>query len=255
MSGFERLALGYFAALALAAPFTGAAAPAVRRALLLCAAAAGAVVLASNTLGSDARAWLGHAYLAVGYWAPGLLAPARAPTRFESWLARTDARWRSRLPAPPRWIERPAALSYLSCYLLVPAGFLVAWMAGPAPVNRYWLSVLAAALGCYAWLPWLTSRPPRALDPTPPDSTLDRANTRVLRTFSHGWNTFPSGHAAVALVVALNAAPLSPLAGAVLAVLAAGVALGAVTGRHHYAPDVAAGLAFGGAVGAAALLF
>jgi membrane-associated phospholipid phosphatase len=255
MFGFERLALGYFVALALAAFLTRSNTRGLRTTLLVSLGSAAAVVVAARSLGDDARRWLGHAYLAAGYWAPALLASPDYPRRFESWLVSLDSEWRRRLPTPPRWMERPAALSYFLCYPLVPAGFVMVWVVDAGSIDRYWVSVLSAGLGCYVWLPWLPSRPPRTLGDRTRPAGVDRLNLLLLDRLSHGWNTFPSGHAAVALAIALHLLPLTWPAGVAFGVLAAGISVGAVTGRHHYVPDVVGGLALGAAaVGVSALM-
>jgi membrane-associated phospholipid phosphatase len=70
-------------------------------------------------------------------------------------------------------------------------------------------------------------------------------NTSVLRTVSHQFNTFPSGHVAVATAVALTVLPVSIGAGALFGIVAVGIALGAAAGRYHYGIDVLAGALVG----------
>jgi membrane-associated phospholipid phosphatase len=60
---------------------------------------------------------------------------------------------------------------------------------------------------------------------------------------SHRVNTFPSGHAAGSLAVALAVIGTLPSAGAVLIVLAAAICVACVVGRYHYVIDVVAGAA------------
>ena len=66
-------------------------------------------------------------------------------------------------------------------------------------------------------------------------------NLRVLGAASIQVNTFPSGHAAEALVAALLVAALSPWILGVMMLAALAVAGGAVLGRYHYAIDAFAG--------------
>jgi membrane-associated phospholipid phosphatase len=70
-------------------------------------------------------------------------------------------------------------------------------------------------------------------------------NVLLLRRVSHQFNTFPSGHVAVATAVALAVFPVSRLAGVILGVIAAGIAAGAAAGRYHYGIDVVAGAGVG----------
>jgi membrane-associated phospholipid phosphatase len=66
-------------------------------------------------------------------------------------------------------------------------------------------------------------------------------NLRILRHGSVQWNTFPSGHVATASAAALAVGAVLPAAGAVLGLIAIGVAVAAAAGRYHYVADVVAG--------------
>jgi membrane-associated phospholipid phosphatase len=247
---YETLALAYAAALAVGA----ALAPAGRRARgLLASGALAACVLAvaaSATAASATAGWrllAPHVYLLLGYWAPALLVRRAAGdphlTPFETWLARTDAVLRPRMPAVPPRIVALTELAYLGCYPLVPLSFVLVWSRGtPLDLERFWLSVLASGYVCYGTLPWLPSRPPRMVGARAPEPRGVRAiNARVLGRLSHGWNTFPSGHVAIATMSALAVWQVWPAAGVLVGVLAAAVAAGAAAGRYHYVVDVFAG--------------
>jgi membrane-associated phospholipid phosphatase len=67
-------------------------------------------------------------------------------------------------------------------------------------------------------------------------------NASVLRAVSVGWNTFPSGHAAASIAVALAVGARMPVVGAVFGAIAISICIGSVTGRYHYAADAAAGV-------------
>jgi membrane-associated phospholipid phosphatase len=184
------------------------------------------------------------------YWLPAQLV-TRVPHRFEAWLRRTEAE-AARLVSPVARRVRMrghgfAELAYLCCYPLVPAAFLVVDLNGSTrDIDRFWTSVLAAGYVCYISLPWLVSRPPRALEAVPLEpSRLRRMNVDVLDRFSHGWNTFPSGHVAVAFAAALTVVQVAPYAGVVFVIVAGGIAIGSVSGRYHYTVDAIAGLAVG----------
>jgi membrane-associated phospholipid phosphatase len=247
---FETLAVVFFAAVAIAAPAT--AAPGRRRlqaALLAIVLAAGALIVAQTVM-SDLRGWFGHIYLVAGYWTPALLVPSRQAedTAFEGWLIRTDARWR-RPMALPTTVVPLLELSYLLCYVIVPIAFVIVWARGTtADVDRFWTAVLLSGFLCYGSLPWLLSRPPRALDRGTSRAAGVRAlNEFVLARVSHGMNTFPSGHVAVSVAAALEVLFVSPPAGLLLIVLACAIAAGAFVGRYHYGVDVAAGVLVGAA--------
>ena len=248
----------YFGALAALSPLTGT----VRRWPAVGVAAAifaGAIVAFSRVLGANARLWLGHLYLIAGYWLPALLV-TRAPNRFEAWLLSTESAWRSsqlaRAPLARTLMVRVrplTELAYLCCYPVVPAAFLTVYVNGSvADVNRFWMSVLAAGYVCYISLPWLVSRPPRVLTRSDRSGRSDRStlwvrrlNVKMLDSLSHGWNTFPSGHVAVAFAAALSVMPSAPRAGIVFLALAVGILIGSVTGRYHYTLDALIGASVG----------
>ena len=134
-------------------------------------------------------------------------------------------------------------LAYAGVYVLVPIALLIrfATVAEPNP-DKFWTIILVTDFVCFACLPWIQTRPPRALSGQPPwQSGLRRMNERVLATTSIQHNTFPSGHAAeaVACVLLVAAAPWPVLMA--VAVAAALVSAGAVLGRYHYAADAVVG--------------
>lgn len=247
MFAFEMLALAYFVALTLAAAVDSRArGPRTWRFLLRSAAVVLLIYVSSQRGANDLRSWLGHAYLVFGYWLPALLAgPPSSP--FESWLRRSDERWRRWAFTLPRWSRSLLEVSYLLCYPLVPAAFTVVWLRGSQQdIDRFWTAVLVAGFACYGSLPWLVSRPPRslALGAAPPES-IRRVNIALLNRLSHGLNTFPSGHVAVSIAAALMLLDVSLVAAVVFGLVAAAIAAGAVIGRYHYAIDVLLGAAVG----------
>lgn len=132
-------------------------------------------------------------------------------------------------------------LLYLCVYAVVPLGAAVLLLAGRLEsLAPYWTTVFVAELSCYAALPWLQSRPPRALDqPGVRDQpgAVRGLNLALLRHGSIQANTFPSAHAAGAVAVALSVHSAMPGAGLVFLIVAAGITLATVLGRYHYAAD------------------
>jgi PAP2 superfamily protein len=188
--------------------------------------------------------------LLAGYWLSGLL--FRGPhLSLEAWLRRTDGiifralRIDRVLERAPLWALELLEAFYLSVYAVIATGALVAAVAGGEALSRFWTLVLAAELACYVWLPWVRSRPPRALEPPGVMARraprLRRWNSAVLASGSVQANTLPSGHVAGAVAAALGVLPLS--GGVALALLAASaaIAIAATAGRYHYAVDCAAG--------------
>jgi PAP2 superfamily protein len=231
---FEIVAVAYFVVLAVVSPLAGASArwiPVGAAAL----AAGGAVLAASRVLGPDLRVWLALLYLVAGYWLPAQLV-TQSPAAFEAWLRRNEAFGSF---GSFRWLREMLELAYLCCYPVVPAAFLAVYLNGSiGDVDRFWTAVLAAGYLCYFSLPWLVSRPPRLLEQAVvDDSRLRRLNLRVLDRFSHGWNTFPSGHVAVAFAAALSVMAVTAVLGTAFLIVAVGIAIGSVSGRYHYLVD------------------
>ena len=251
---FETLTAIFLALLGLAAPFTRAPRPRRASAAALAVVLAAAAYASSNLLTTDVRLWMGHLYLACGYWIPGLMASPGASPGFEAWLVRADALCRRVVPTLWPWLIALLEVSYLLCYVLVPIAFVVVWRSGTiADVDRFWTAVLLGGFACYGTLPWLTSRPPRVLEHgVAIKSRVRGVNEFVLARVSHGLNTFPSGHVAVSVAAALEVLRFSPAVGAAMLLVALAIAAGAYTGRYHYAADVLIGFIAG--VVAAALI-
>jgi membrane-associated phospholipid phosphatase len=256
MTPFEWLALIYFAAVPLAA-----ARHARPRGWLYAAGAILLVIVARLAAPWEARAWLPHAYLMLGYWIPAAFTRGINP-RFETWLTNADERLDARLRAAdaprrptgdPMAAESPQSargswrpshlleLAYLLCYPLVPAAFTIVFLLGtPEDVVRFWIAVLAAGYACYWSLPWTAARPPRLVSPREA-TLLAGINAHVLGRVSHNMNTFPSGHVAVSLAASLAVVWVSLAWGLGLLAMAVTIAVAAVNGRYHYLVDVLVG--------------
>jgi len=201
-----------------------------------------------------ARDWAPFLYVSVGYYLTGFLfvAPSLA---LEAWLLKWDHRWfgdpTTRFAKWPWWVVAYLDVVYTLCFLLLPGGFAALALTGHSDrANRYWTMVLAADLGAFAPLSVFQTRPPWALEPAPTlrASGLHRLASYVVRYGTTGVNTFPSGHVAVTIAVAIGVISTLPVTGAILLCLAASIAVACVVGRYHYAVDVLAGAALGAAV-------
>jgi hypothetical protein len=249
MRSFEAFVIAYLVFFAVA-PLFARVSPR-RRTTTAAAAASMAIALAivARVLPLDVRLWLPFLYIAIGYWIPVPLVPLARGGTFEAWLRWTDAAVGREIGRIPAWLSSVLELGYLACFPLVPISFAAVWFAGSRDdVAQYWLRVLMAGYACYITLPWLVSRPPRLLDEGAADASrtaVTRLNRFVLGRVSHRLNTFPSGHVAVSVAAALGVANVWPAAGAVLSVVAAAVAVGAVAGRYHYVADVVLGAVVG----------
>lgn len=134
---------------------------------------------------------------------------------------------------PIRWRPR------LTATALGLAGLALLMVVDAADLYRV---VLPPAYLCYATLPFVCTQPPRALEHSEQTySEIRKLNLFVIQAVTHQANTFPSGHAAVAVAVALYVTPLNPIAGIVFLFAALSIMVGAFYGRYHYAADVALG--------------
>ena len=182
--------------------------------------------------------------LLIGYWSSGLLFVAPRPAQ-EAVLRWLDDRVNVQSVAArtPRALAEVLESAYAGVYLLIPVALVIHLTFAPQPSpDRFWAIVLITDFICFAVLPWIQTRPPRALETSAPWSSSVRAfNLRMLGATSIQANTFPSGHAAEGLAAALLVTAAPPAI--VLPMLAAGlaVAAGAVLGRYHYLVDALAG--------------
>jgi membrane-associated phospholipid phosphatase len=237
----------YLAAAALVVPLPGA------RRLLVWAVAPLAIGLELTAarghldwLWRDLRDWLPALVILIGYFATGAFF-VKPSARLESWLKG----WDDRLIGGARFERLPAVLRlyldvvYVSCFLMIPAGFgVLLWAGGAALTDRFWTLVLLAEFVAFGTLPWLQARPPWAIE------GRRAADATTVRRFSLFWvketsiraNTFPSGHASASLAVALGLAPAAPWAAVAFGVVAVSIAVGSVVGRFHYAIDAITGL-------------
>ena len=95
---------------------------------------------------------------------------------------------------------------------------------------------------CFAVLPFIQTRPPRALETSQPwRARLRGMNLGSSKHASIRMNTVPSGHAAEALAAALLVVRRPPAVVAAMFIAAAAVSAGAVLGRYHYSIDIIAG--------------
>jgi hypothetical protein len=193
------------------------------------------------------RDWMPAVQILIAYWISGaFVGPPMAGA--EVWLARWD-RWlfdraglSRAIARAPRVVLEGLEAAYLSVYVVVPMGFAIVWFGAiDLDVRRYWNVVVASELICYAMLPWIRTRPPRATADHPGiDSRrvrLRRMNLLVLHRGSIQANTVPSGHAAGAMATALMVMEYLQGPGLALLVLAFLIMAGSIAGRYHYLMD------------------
>lgn len=182
--------------------------------------------------------------LLIAYWSSGLLFVAPRP-RQEAALRWLDDRLRLQDVArhTPRILTEILEAAYAGVYLLIPLALLAHLQYSPSPdPDRFWSIVLITDFICFGVLPWVQTRPPRALESGEPWKSSFRAfNLRVLGATSIQVNTFPSGHAAEGLVAFLLVLAAPPATVVPIFLAAVAVSAGAVLGRYHYLVDALAG--------------
>lgn len=252
----DSIVVGYFVLLLVAALFV----PTVRHRGRVVAVSLAVVACVLSfaffpTFGRVAliRDWSPLAYLLLGYWLPALfVVTTNLPA--ERALLAADRRWFgtnqliARTEHASRALLEILELAYLACYVMVPAGFVLVYVAGARiEVDRFWTAVLIASFLCFGLLPWLPTRPPRTIQDTGNGRRLllRSVNLHVLDRGSCQLNTFPSAHAAAACATALTVAARWPLFGIAFAALAVAIVIGSVVGRYHRAVDAATGAAVG----------
>lgn len=244
---FEWIALAYFSYLAAASWLPPL--PARRRAFLIAAAAAagGAVWAIAHVCTPLVRDCAPLAYILGGYFLSGYLfaAPSSA---VESWLRGWDRRLlgdpATRFAGWPRAVVAFLELVYMGCFLLLPAGLAILLLTGHVElVDRYWMMVMGAEFLAFAPLAFIQTRPPWALERKPElaDPAIHRLASQMVQRLTIRVNTFPSGHAAGSLAVALAIVGVLPGAGLALLGLALAICVACVVGRYHYCVDVVAG--------------
>jgi hypothetical protein len=193
------------------------------------------------------RDWLSAPLMLMVYWQAGRFS-RRPNEHFQNYLHRLDRKWLGtmlRSMADKRiyqWISVCLELAYLSCYALVPFGLAALYFAHMSRhANEYWLVILLATYPCYAFTAFVPTRPPRKektdLVPTRPGK-IRAFNLWIIRRASIGLNTFPSAHVTATLGASLVLLRYVPNIGLTFLLISIGIAVGAVTGRYHYAADI-----------------
>lgn len=247
LRNWEIASVVLFAYTAILAAILRGLAPGIR-ARAISGSAAGILVTAASILAPPAvvlHGWLlPPLLLLLGYWTSGLLFVAPMP-RAEQALLQIDRVLRVRAISStlPRWTAELLEFSYAAVYALIPIALVLHLRFTASPdYDRFWTVVLVTDYVCFAVLPWIQTRPPRALEPGDPwRSSLRAFNLRLLGAASIRVNTFPSGHAAEALAAALLVSNAPSVVVAWMLFNALAVSAGAVLGRYHYATDAVLG--------------
>jgi hypothetical protein len=246
MRFYEWISLAFFAAFGALAWVRRL--PARRRAVITGIAVAGI----GGILGvrfTAIRDWLPLGFIPLAYWQTGqFVLPIHKS--LQSKLEAFDRKYLRPGVPPPVSPDSPLMslfeLAYLFCYPLVPLGLVALYISGIGQfAEEFWNVVLPPAYACYATFPFVQTLPPRTIErdvPWQPHATpLRKLNLLVLRHISIQANTFPSGHVAASLAVALELLAHTTDAGLVFLALTLSIAAGAFFGRYHYGIDVLLG--------------
>lgn len=198
------------------------------------------------------RDWLPASLILLGYHESGRLTLPRRDQPVEKALLRwDDCLARMGLAGFvgrhfPGWLDVILEFSYLQCYVIVPSGIAVLYIAHRrALADQYWCIVLPAFFVAYGLTPLFPAQPPRKLSQggvsAHGPSLIRRLNLWIHDHASIKVNTFPSGHVAGAVSASLALMPPLPLAGACYMIIAVGIVLGSVRGRYHYSVDALLG--------------
>lgn len=237
-----------FFAYTAAAAMAVAGLPARKRARALAAAGVGiALTIASILIPRQPvlHEWvLPPVLLLLAYWASGLLFVAPMPGAERALMRLDRAIGVSRIAAKtPRAIVELLEFAYAGVYPVVPVALVIYLFRTPLPdPGSFWTVVLVTDYVCFGLLPWIQTRPPRAIETVEPwRSSFRPVNLSLLGSTSIQVNTFPSGHAAEALAVALLVLSAPPAYAISMLVAALAISAGAVLGRYHYAADAVLG--------------
>jgi membrane-associated phospholipid phosphatase len=198
------------------------------------------------------RDWLSVAFFQIPFWQSGqfYVTPNKRLQERLTTFDRNFFQMVLRRRAGSRWgigFSLYTEFAYLMCYLIVPLGVAVLYVAGMRYcVDHYWTVVLLAAYICYAVSPFVQALPPRTLvdDKTLgiPPSKVRELNRWILRHASIQVITFPSAHVAASVAASLVLFELVPWMGLVFAWVAVSIAVATVVGGYHYVADVLSGI-------------
>ncbi len=196
------------------------------------------------------RDWLPVPLTLVPYWQTGQF--FNGPNeKIQAWLVESD-RWLLNFASRTgltfgRFARLSMEWAYMLCYPLVPLGLATLYAAGlRRDASAYWFFVLVPTYLCYAITPFFPALPPRSVgkEGTASPSNKSRVfNLWILKLGSIQAISFPSGHVAASLAIALVLLQYLPVAGAIFLVITLWIAIAAVVGRYHYAIDVVLGAA------------
>jgi membrane-associated phospholipid phosphatase len=152
--------------------------------------------------------------------------------------------------APQLWLSEPLHAAYLSYYFIIFGPPLLLFLRGrTAAFRRMVFAVMLSFFAHYLFFIYFPVQGPRYLFAAPAGDLAAgpfyQIAHRVLEAGSAQGAAFPSSHVGVSVTQTLMALHFMPRLAPVLALLTAGLAVGAIYGGFHYAIDAIAGLVLG----------
>ena len=197
------------------------------------------------------RDWLPAGLIPLAYWQTGAFFPKRKRElehRLQDFDRKLFSLWsRSRVDLKGhQLLNTYLELAYSLCYALIPGGLAVLYLSGQkSQTNWYWAVILPPTYLCYLATVFVHVLPPRLLEAGQEHGTtvsmVRRFNLWMLQNTSIKFATLPSAHVASTIAASLALLWLAPAAGVIFLTLSFTIAVGAVTGRYHYAADVLLG--------------
>ena len=147
-------------------------------------------------------------------------------------------------------VSEPLHAAYLSYYLIIYGPPVLLYLLGRAgDFRRLVFPLMLTFFVHYLFFIFFPVQGPRYLFPAPggrlADGPVYQLAHRLLEAGSSRGAAFPSSHVGVTTAQTIQVFRYLPRLGPIVAVLAAGLALGAIYGGFHYATDAIAGLCLG----------
>ena len=131
--------------------------------------------------------------LLIGYWTSGLLFVAPMP-RIERVLLGIDRALdvRRAAAAVPHAVAEFLEIAYVAVYPVIPIALIIhLTTTGATDANRFWTVILLTDYVCFGMLPWIQTRPPRALEPNRLGCALSIHQPAAAREDEHSGEHLP----------------------------------------------------------------
>ena len=220
--------------------------------IAVCLLTASTPAFLTEPVSSQLRIWAPALLILLAYHQSGQLFN-KPWQKFEAFLLELDRKILGRFFRDPEATKINPALSgyfevsYLACYVLVPAALAVlVLMDSQDRIEKFWMVVLPSTYVCYALSLLFPAFPPRLLNADqmmriPP--TGSRAlNLWILRHASIQANTFPSAHVAACTSASLIVFQHNVWMGSGFLWISFSIAAAVVMRRYHYLADAVLGI-------------